>query len=74
MSDVYWQGRVDERADTIAFLQRRQSACETIAGRSPDQAERASIMQRQLSVLIDEIRAGMHEGDVEVAKTSSTGT
>lgn len=56
-------GRAAERADVLALFARRMAACVTMAERNSAEAERATIMQRQLSVLIDEVRAGMHLGE-----------
>lgn len=65
--NAFVEGRVAERRDVIAFLERRQKACETMVKRSPDEAERGGAMMRQLSVLIGDVRAGLHEGDQAVA-------
>lgn len=65
--DDYALARADERGDVIAFLLRRWRACETMEQADAGQAERAGIMKRQLSVLIDDIRGGMHEGEAEAA-------
>lgn len=60
-------GRELERADVLALFTRRMAGCATIAERNPAEAERATIMQRQLSVLIDEIRTGMHLGEAALS-------
>lgn len=58
---------MEERADVLAFLRRRLGACEMMATRNADEAERAGVMKRQLLVLIDEIGGGMHEGEAAIA-------
>lgn len=65
--NAFVEGRLAERGDVIAFLERRHKACETMVKRSPDEAERGGAMMRQLSVLIGDVRAGLHEGDQAVA-------
>lgn len=65
----YTLGRVEERQDVLALLERRRCACATMVERNPAEAERAGVMQRQLAVLIDEVRAGLHEGEVAAAQT-----
>lgn len=52
-----------ERADVIAFLQQRLANCAVMEGKSPEFAEAARERARQLRVIIDELAAGLHEGD-----------
>lgn len=56
-----------ERADVLALLLRRQANCETMRRNSPEFADLAADRARQLGVLIDEIKAGRHEGAAAVA-------
>lgn len=56
-----------ERADVLAYLARRHANCALVARRGGEFAEGAGIQMRQLSILIDEVRAGMHEGEAEAA-------
>lgn len=54
-------GRVQERQDTIAFLEGRKRAAETIAEKNPDQADRARDFAQQITVEIESLLQGLHE-------------
>lgn len=55
-----------ELADMLAYLERHRANADTIVSRSPEFAEQARDRQRQLEVMIDELRAGLHEGSAAV--------
>lgn len=55
-----------ERADVLAYLQRRIANCATMAAKSPEFAADARERQRQLQVLFDDLHAGLHEGSAAV--------
>jgi hypothetical protein len=57
--------------DVLAYLQRRHANAATIVSRSPEFAEQARDRQRQLEVMIDELRAGLHHGCAEVTAALS---
>lgn len=61
--------RLAERADLLSYLARRKANCSLVAKKSPEFAEAARIQERQLNILIDEIKGGLHEGEAEVART-----
>ncbi|MCT2398506.1 hypothetical protein [Novosphingobium mangrovi (ex Huang et al. 2023)] len=52
--------------DVIAYLERRRANCLTVAERSPDEAERATVMRQQLDLILGDLRAGMHEGEAGI--------
>lgn len=54
-------GRLQERADVLAFLDGRRRAARTVADKNPDQAERAGAIGQQIAVEIDAIVQGLHE-------------
>lgn len=59
----------DERADVLAHLARRRQNCLTVADNSAASADSvlaARIMARQLEVLADWFRAGLHEGKAAI--------
>ena len=56
----------DEIVDVIAYLQQRQDNCDVMAKNSPEWAEGARDRKRQLGVVIDDLRAGLHHGAAEV--------
>lgn len=60
--------RLAERADLLAYLERRKANCLLVAAKSPEFADAAKVQARQLSILIDEIRGGLHECGAEVAQ------
>lgn len=53
-------------ADVVAYLEQRRDAAETMAKRSPEEADLARDRQRKLEVRIDEIRAGLHLGAAQL--------
>lgn len=58
-------GGADQLADVLAYLNRRRRAVETVLGNdaaSADSRKQARHWQRQLLILTDELRAGLHEG------------
>lgn len=59
-----------ERADVIAYLERKRANAETMAQRSPEFADEGRWSARQIGVLIDDLRAGLHEGLTEPAGTT----
>lgn len=68
--------RAGELDDVVAYLEQRRDNAETIATRSPEHADLARDRQRQLEVIIGDLRAGMHVGSTEVRaalKTSDDG-
>ena len=56
-------GRRSERADTIRYCERKRDNALRIAARSPDHAEHARSFARAMSVAIDDLSGGMHEGE-----------
>jgi hypothetical protein len=56
-----------ERADTLAYLQRRLRGAEAVAARNVDFADEARVMVRQLELILREISQGLHEGEADVA-------
>lgn len=59
--------REQERRDVLAYLERKIGNADTMARRSAEFGEHASACRRQLEIVRDEIAAGMHLGEVEVA-------
>ncbi len=60
--------RLAEREDLLAYLERRKANCALVAKKSPEFADAAKVQARQLGILIDEIRGGLHECEAEVAQ------
>lgn len=56
-----------ERADTLAYLQRRLRVVEAMASVQLDHADDARVMKRQLEVILQDIGQGLHEGEAQVA-------
>lgn len=56
-----------ERADTLAYLDRRIANHDKVAGRDTGSEERAAWLARELRIVRDHICAGLHEGDAVVA-------
>lgn len=52
----------DERDDVLAYLAARHAAYAAWAAKHPGQVDEARSMQRHLSVFVDDLRAGLHEG------------
>ncbi|MBX7496785.1 hypothetical protein K3172_13040 [Qipengyuania sp. 6B39] len=59
----------EERADLLAYMKRRRANCVLVAAKSPEFADDAKVLTRQLDILIDEVGGGLHEGEAEVAAT-----
>ncbi len=59
--------RLQERNDVLAFLLQRQRAAATVAERNPGEAERAIEIVRSISIQIEMIELGLHEGASAVA-------
>ena len=57
-----------ERSDVLAYMARRRANCALVAERCPEFADDARVQQRQLTILIDEIEGGLHEGEAEIAR------
>ena len=55
-------GRMAERADLLAYLQRRMANAALVAQRSAEVSEWAADRQRQLAVIMDEICHELHLG------------
>ncbi len=55
-------GRADERDDVIAYLEQRRDNAQLMALRWPEHADQARERERQLTVMIEEFSAGLHEG------------
>lgn len=49
-----------ERGDVLAYLARKRVNAETMAARSPEFADEARWTIRQLDVIRDDLRAGLH--------------
>lgn len=56
--------RQTEREDVLAYLARKRRNAEILAGRLPEFEEQARRAVRQFAVLEDDIRAGLHVGEV----------
>ena len=67
-------GRAIERADAIAYLERKRANAERMVARSPEFEDELRWIVRQLTVVIDDMRAGLHEGEsvVGVAATAAS--
>ncbi len=53
----------NERADTLAFLRKRQRAAKTMLSRSPEEQAKAEIIYQQIGIEIEAIEQGLHVGD-----------
>lgn len=60
-------GRRAERADTIRYFQRKRDNALLVAARNADQADHARSIARGYSVAIDDMMAGLHEGEALVS-------
>jgi hypothetical protein len=60
-------GRAAERADTLAYLARRSANATLMARQKPALDEYAADRRRQLEIVINDIEAGLHVGEVHVA-------
>ena len=55
-----------ELADVIAYLAQRRDNAERVARHTPEFGDWARDRTRQLEIVIDDLRAGMHLGSAEV--------
>ena len=62
--------RLTERADLLAYFARKRANAFLVAKRSPDFAERAEWIARQITVFEQDLAAGLHIGDAETALDS----
>lgn len=53
-------------ADVLAYLARRRANAETVAKRMSESEPFARDRVRQLDVIIEEIRAGLHRGEADL--------
>lgn len=60
-------GRRAERADTVRYCQRKRDNALRVASRCPDQEDHALSIARAMSVAIDDISAGLHEGEALIS-------
>lgn len=58
-----------ELADVIAYLEQRCDNCDALVGKMPRFEEGARDRKRQLEVMIDEFKAGLHHGCAEARAT-----
>jgi len=54
-----------EMADVIAYLEQRAEAADKVARKAPDFAQEAAERRRQLEVIIDDFRNGLHMGSAD---------
>lgn len=64
-------GRAEERGDVLAYLEQRRDNAVLMAQRCPEFAADARERERQLGVMIDEIREGLHLG-ASIARAALT--
>lgn len=57
------EARAAEQADTLAYLRKRHRAAETMAQRSPEEADYAGRLRDQIAIEIEMIAQGLHVGD-----------
>lgn len=62
----YALARAEERSDVLAMLERHQRGCLAMEKKHPQETERARVMSGMLSLLIDEVGKGMHEGEAAI--------
>lgn len=55
-----------EVADVLAYLEQRRDNAAAVARRSPEFTEQARDRQRQLEIIIDDLRGGLHVGSAAV--------
>lgn len=55
-----------EAADFVAYLEQRMENADTMIGQYPEFAEHAADRKRQLAVIRDDVKAGLHLGAREV--------
>lgn len=63
---LFSAAREIEQDDVLAFLRKRRAAAETMAQRSPEEAEYAGRLAAQIGIEIEMIAQGLHVGDAEV--------
>lgn len=56
--------RESERADVLAYLARKRANAETLRKQSPEFEEQARWVSRWTAILEDDIRGGLHLGEV----------
>lgn len=68
------EAQLAEREDTLGYLARKQAAAEAVAARMTGELkEKAEWAARQCAVIADEIRVGLHVGEVAVASALAAG-
>ena len=66
---VVTQNGANERADVIAYLARRRDNAQRVAGNSspsPATREEARVIVRQMELLMQDLRTGLHVGEREM--------
>lgn len=58
----------DERADVLAWLDRRIRNHAKVASRLNGSDERAALLRRECEIIRDTFHAGLHEGQAEVER------
>lgn len=66
-------GRAAERADVLAYLARKRANAQLLAARSPDFADQAAWIVRQINVFSDDLRGGLHECESLVGQAILSG-
>lgn len=66
-------GGTIERADVLAYLDRRIANHGKVAANGTGSEERAAWLRRECEILRDHIAAGLHEGEVGVAQVLGQG-
>lgn len=61
------QSALAERADVLAYIERRRRAAKTMRANSVEFADEARVAIRQLDVMLQDISHGLHEGEAQVA-------
>jgi hypothetical protein len=62
-----------ELADVLAYLEKRRANAAVVAKRQPELEPWAEDRRRQLEVVIDELKAGLHVGSADVAAMLADG-
>ena len=57
----------EERADVLAYLARKRENAETMAAKSAEFTDQGRWTARQIAILMQDIEAGLHVGEVETA-------
>ena len=63
----------EERADTLAYLDRKMANAAAIVAKSPEHADAAIVARRAWEVARDDIRGGLHEGETGVVAQLTQG-